>query len=80
VKLLLANNGVDPDSEGEYWEETPLWVAAKYRREAVVKLLLVKDGLDLNSKDKYGQTPLSKAASGGYGAVVKLLLVEDGVD
>jgi ankyrin repeat protein len=48
--------------------------------EAVVKLLLATERVDVNSKDtKYGQTPLWMAAVGGHEAVVKLLL-EKGVD
>ena len=46
----------------------------------MVKLLLAKDGVDLDSKDKDGRTPLSLAARIGHEAVVKLLLAKDGVD
>jgi ankyrin repeat protein len=50
-----------------------LW-AARYRHEAVVKLLSEK-GVELETKDKnYGQTPLLWAAENGHKAVVKLLL------
>ncbi|KAF2183469.1 ankyrin, partial [Zopfia rhizophila CBS 207.26] len=43
----------------------------------VVKLLLAKDGVDVNSKDNKGWTPLSYAAGEGHEMVVKLLLVKD---
>lgn len=59
---------------------TPLLLAAKEGHEAVVKLLLEKQGVELNSKDNNSQTPLSLAAERGYGAVVRLLLAKDGVD
>jgi ankyrin repeat protein len=45
-----------------------------------VKLLLAKDGVDLDFKDTInGQTPLSWAATSAYEVVVKLLL-KNGVD
>jgi ankyrin repeat protein len=43
------------------------------RHEAVVRLLLAKKGVDLDSKDEYGQTPLWWAARNGHEVVVKLL-------
>jgi ankyrin repeat protein len=39
-----------------------------------VKLLLEKDGIDLNSEDENSQTALSWVARNGHEAVVKLLL------
>jgi ankyrin repeat protein len=46
----------------------------------VIKLLLDKDGVDLNSKNsKYSRTPLSKAAGNGHETVINLLLTKDGV-
>ncbi|KAI9763674.1 MAG: hypothetical protein M1839_006322, partial [Geoglossum umbratile] len=72
---VVNTNAIDEDGR------TPLWLAAEKRHEAIVKLLLAKDGVDINSKDfEYGQTPLSRAAGGGHEAVVKLLLAKDGVD
>ena len=73
VKLLLAKDGVDPDSK-DVWGRTPLSCAAERGHEAVVKLLLAEDGVDPDSKDSiWGRTPLSYAAAGGHEAVVKLL-------
>jgi ankyrin repeat protein len=80
VKLLLAKDGVDPDSKDARYGQTPLSWAAENGHEAVVKLLLAKDGVDPDSKDnEYGRTPLSWAARNGHEAVVKLLLAKDGV-
>ncbi|KAF2187188.1 ankyrin, partial [Zopfia rhizophila CBS 207.26] len=42
--------------------------------EAVVRLLLDKDGVDPDSDDTYGQRPLLCAAENGHEEVVKLLL------
>ena len=55
-------------------------VAAENGHEAVLKLLLEKDSVDLDSKDTfYGRTPLWWAATNGHEAVVKPLL-EKGTD
>ena len=48
--------------------------------EAVVKLLLHKEGVDPDSKSIYGRTPLSWAAVEGREVVAKLLLDKEGVD
>ena len=53
VKLLLAKDGVDPDSKDGNHGRTPLSWAAENGHEAVVKLLLAKDGVDPDSKDRY---------------------------
>ena len=77
MKLLLAKDGVDPDSKDDEYGQTPLSWAAENGHEAVVRLLLAKDGVDPDSKDsRYGRTPLSWAAENGHEAVVRLLLAE----
>jgi hypothetical protein len=53
IKLLLAQDGVDPDSKDGYGR-TPLWRAAENGHEAVVKLLLAREDVDPDSKDTYG--------------------------
>jgi ankyrin repeat protein len=76
----LLENGHDPNFKDSH-NRTPLSYAAENGREAVVKLLLTKNGLDLNSTDAiYGQTPLSLAAEKGHEEVVRLLLANDGVN
>lgn len=81
VKLLLANDSVDPDFKDSPYGRTPLSYAAGNGHEAVVKLLLDKDSVDPDSKDLYyGQTPLSWAAENGHKEVVELMLTMNGVD
>jgi ankyrin repeat protein len=57
VELLLAREGVDPDSKGNCGQ-TPLSWATENGHETVVELLLAREGVDPDSKDGYGQTPL----------------------
>lgn len=51
MNLLLAKNGVDPDSK-DINNQTSLLLAAANGHKGVVKLLLAKDGVDPDSKDK----------------------------
>ncbi|KAI9772445.1 MAG: hypothetical protein M1840_000648 [Geoglossum simile] len=76
----VLKNEYNPDLRDSYGQ-TPLSWAAQEGHEMVVKLLLAKDGVDINSKDSMmGLTALSLAAERGHEAVVKLLLGKDGVD
>ncbi|KAB2568639.1 Ankyrin repeat domain-containing protein 50 [Lasiodiplodia theobromae] len=54
--------------------QTALSSAAEKGHEAVVRLLLETDKVDVNSKDNNGQTALSSAAQKGHEAVARLLL------
>jgi ankyrin repeat protein len=58
---------------------TPLLWAAMNGYERVVELLLRK-GMDPDSRDNFGQSPLLWAAANGHEAVVRLLLATGGVD
>ena len=74
VLTALLENGHDLDSKDSYGQ-TPLSWAAGNGHDAVVKLLLDKYRVSLDSKDtEYGRTPLSWAAINGHEAVVTLLL------
>jgi hypothetical protein len=46
----------------------------------MIELLLQRDEVDLNAKDRNGQSPLSWQREGGHDAVVKLLLLRKDVD
>ncbi|KAK6530571.1 hypothetical protein TWF281_007414 [Arthrobotrys megalospora] len=66
-----------PNTESSW---TVLSSAAENGRDEMVKLLLTKSDLDLNTKvTKYGFTPLWCAAANGHEAVVKLLLAKEGI-
>ena len=49
-------------------------------RKAVVKLLVERDNVEVDSRDNYGQTPLSMAAGSGHEAIVKLLVERNDVE
>ncbi len=72
MKLLLEK-GAELESNDNN-DRTPLLYAAMSGEEIVVKLLLTKDNIDPNHRDKFGLTPLLFAAKKGYPDVVKLLL------
>ena len=66
--------------KGQYGR-TPLLWAAENGYNIVVHLLLAKDGIDPDLKDRQSnRTPLSWAAAGGHEAVVQQLLATDKVD
>jgi ankyrin repeat protein len=84
--VALLKNGHDPDIKDSHGR-TPLWIAAENGHEAVVKLLLDKEDVNVNSIEygEYGDgdgsdgRPLWMAAGNGHEAVVKLLLNKEGV-
>ena len=74
VELVqLIGRGANVDFQDKYGR-TPLSLAAKEGKEALVKLLLETRKVNIGSKDRDGRTPMSWAAEGGHEAVVKLLL------
>jgi ankyrin repeat protein len=82
VRVLL-NHGVDANGGGR--TRKPLSYAAECGREDMVKLLLSKDDVDVNSVDQQMLilrrfAPLHYAVDGGHTPVVKLLLQDERVD
>jgi ankyrin repeat protein len=79
VCILLAR-GVDVNVvDGNY--RTAISWASCNGHDAVVKLFLQTEGIDVNSKDDYGQsTAFLVASEKGHDAVVKPLLQMDGID
>jgi ankyrin repeat protein len=65
VKLLLAREGVDPNSKG-VGSLTPLLLAARLGHKEMVNLLLTKNGVDPDPKDDNGRTALSFTAQEGH--------------
>jgi hypothetical protein len=72
-------NGAKCDMRDSYGR-TPLSIASENGRLAVVKILLARDNVDVNSTDMDGRTSLSFAAAKGDEAVVRLLLTQHHVD
>ena len=72
--------------KGQYKElkddngRTPLSWAAEKGHEAVVRLLIKRGDVDINTQDKSGKTPLSWAAAKGHEVVVRLLIERGDVD
>jgi ankyrin repeat protein len=57
VKLLLARDDINPNSEDKFGA-TPLLLAVEYGSEAVVELLLMWDDVNLDPKSALRDTPL----------------------
>ena len=71
--VQLIGEGANVDFQDEYGR-TPLSLAAKEGKAALVELLLETRKVNIGSKDRDDRTPMSWAAEGGHEAVVKLLL------
>ncbi|KAL5085380.1 hypothetical protein Trisim1_010606 [Trichoderma cf. simile WF8] len=77
IKQLL-NQGVEPDTKN-LLGETPLWIAAKRRHEAVVKILAQEKSVDVNSLSNSSASLLFWASQKGYEWIVTILM-EAGAD
>lgn len=60
--------------------QTPLDLAAKNGNEAIVKLLLATEGVDLNIRGHFGRTALSQAVESDSLAIVEPLIAAKGID
>ena len=54
--------------------------AVENGHEAVVKILVARDDVEVNTTDSEGRSPLLQAAEEGHEAVVKLLVARDDVE
>lgn len=81
VVQAMIDSGLSFDSNLlDKHRQTPLSWAAENGHEGVVRQLVQRDDIDVNSKDDKGPTPLSWAAREGHEAVVRLLIERDDVD
>ncbi|OBT78240.1 hypothetical protein VF21_03031 [Pseudogymnoascus sp. 05NY08] len=80
--LLSGSSGASsmPVSATDRLGRTPLSWAATEGQVEIVKLLVERDDVEVDSKDLNGRTPLSWAARWGHEATTKLLVGLDGVD
>jgi len=69
---VVAKGGVI--SQKRSMGNIPLWYAARYGKEKVVKRLLARDDIDPNERNIRAETALWWAALNGHEGVVKLLL------
>ncbi|KAL8955835.1 MAG: hypothetical protein Q9193_006449, partial [Seirophora villosa] len=74
--LLLAGDGIDPDSEDSNGQR-PLSHAAQHGHITVVQRLLALNQVKIDAIDKRGQTALLLASMNGHEDVVKQLLKRD---
>ena len=79
VVRLLIDRGAQVNAQGPQYVNA-LQVASVGGHEQIVRLLLDWDGVQADSKDKFGRTPVSWAASSGHEKVVRLLLMQNDVD
>jgi len=74
----LMREGTKPDMKN-IRGETPLWIAAKYGRDAVVKVLTQSADVNVNSTSITGRSPLFWPSENGDERVV-FILMEAGAD
>ena len=70
--MLLPRVDVNPD-EPDTFGRTPLWWAACYGHEGIVKMLLRRDEVNPDKPDSQGRAPLWCAAKNGHAGVIALL-------
>lgn len=72
LMLLIDRTGAKPDIVNSNLA-TPLHLACRSNREAVVKFL-IGCGVDANTQDEHGQTPLLICCIHGHKEIVSLLI------
>jgi len=81
VKVLLEQEGVDPNHVAHEYGRTALIWAIIAGREGVVKMLLERGEVNPNKTDtEYGRTPLSWAAESEHKGIVLMLLEREDIN
>jgi len=75
---LLNINKWDLNATDSFGSTALMW-AARMEHDAIVQMLLEREGVDPNIVDHLGRTPLSLAAKNGNRGIVEMLLVQGGV-
>jgi ankyrin repeat protein len=76
VKLLLANDSVDPDSKNTEYDQAPLSWGVESGHEKAVKLLL-DNKANADAEDKYGLTAVQLATFNFHEEVEQLLVEKE---
>ncbi len=69
----LLKEGADPEARSDFWQRTPLDVAAGYHETEIVKIL-VKGGARYDDFNPYGHTPFQTACGYGYLELVEYFI------
>jgi len=80
VKILLAQDDVNPNKPENRNGNTPFHCAAENGHQGVMKILLERDDVNPDKTNWWSETPLYWAAGKGHEGVVKILLGRRDVD
>jgi len=78
--MLLERKDVNPNTAEDMSGRTPVMWAARSGCTGVVGILLEREDVDVNKKDKNGWAPLLWAAFRGHVGVVQVLLARKDID
>lgn len=76
IVKLLVEKGADLEIP-THANETPLYTAATYGHEDLVRLLLFEHGAKITPQNKFGWTAVNSASKEGFVSIVKMLLEKD---
>lgn len=76
IAILLLDNKADPNTKNQYNGYTALHIATEQNSLEEV-YYLIKNGANIDEKDKSGETPLIIASKFGWTDIVKVLLDND---
>ena len=80
ITLIITFAFAHPDSWDEKLTGFIFLFCAKYGHLDIVQLLLEKNSIDVNYKDKYGRTALLRASKNGNLDIVNYLLQYENID